>query len=306
MIVYKIGEKLEQIKMFDYKKPEFQFVMVLNGKEWNEHMKDFDMGIEWEFNAKHINNTRAEVNYDSITGKFLVLDREKISNPPKQFAFSLDEKGVIFIDDEGFADSIVKKIASSKRLVKPCMERFLYDFLEQIIYDDADLMSRFDKRLDEIEKDIFAGVTDEVLEEIAEIRSDLRDLKLHYSELIDVCQEFEENENHFFKEENERYFRLVNQRVHWLYERVLTLVEFTTQLRDLNQTKTDEKQNKNLAFLTVISSIFMPLTLIVGWYGMNFKYMPELEYEWAYPALVGVCVIIVTAGIVIFKKKKML
>jgi magnesium transporter len=103
-----------------------------------------------------------------------------------------------------------------------------------------------------------------------------------------------------------RYFRLVNQRVHWLYERVLTLVEFTTQLRDLNQTKTDEKQNKNLAFLTVISSIFMPLTLIVGWYGMNFKYMPELEYEWAYPALVGVCVIIVTACIVIFKKRKML
>ena len=112
MIVYKIGEKLEQIKMFDYKKPDFQFVMVLNGKEWNEHMKDFDMGIEWEFNAKHINNTRAEVNYDSITGKFLVLDREKISNPPKQFAFSLDEKGVIFIDDEGFAALAVTACAA--------------------------------------------------------------------------------------------------------------------------------------------------------------------------------------------------
>ncbi|MCR5799891.1 MAG: magnesium transporter CorA [Lachnospiraceae bacterium] len=292
--------------MSSYKKTDFQFVMVLSGEEWKEHNAEFDMGIEWEFNNQHINSTRAEVNYDSITGKFLILDRNKVSAPPKQFAFSLDEKGIIFIDDEGLAGRTVEKIAQSKKLVNPCLERFLYDFLEQLISDDAGMLNRYDKQLDDIENRIFSGNTETVLEEIAQIRNDLRDLKLHYAEMIDVCQEFEENENHFFKEENERYFRLVTQRIQRLYERVITLVEFTIQLRDLNQTKTDEKQNKNLAFLTVISTIFMPLTLIVGWYGMNFRYMPEFEYRWSYPILIAVCILIVIGSIFVFKKKKML
>ncbi len=303
---YKISEKLEEVSPSSYKGLGYQFVTVLCGEEWKEHRADFDMGIEWEFSTRHINSTRAEVNYDSITGKFLILDRNKVSNPPKQFAFSLDEKGIIFIDDEGLAGEIVRTIATSKKLVNPCLERFLYDFLEQIIIDDANMLNRYDRRLDAIEKAIFEEERENVLQQISEIRSDLRDLKLHYSELADVCQEFEENENHFFKEENERYFHLVSRRIQSLYERVAALMEYTAQLRELNQTRTDEKQNRNLAILTVISSIFMPLTLIVGWYGMNFRYMPEFEYRWAYPILIMICILIVIFSIWIFKKKKLL
>ena len=76
------------------------------------------------------------------------------------------------------------------------------------------------------------------------------------------------------------------------------------QLREFCQSKIDEKQNRNLAFLTIISSIFMPLTLIAGWYGMNFKYMPELDKVWAYPLVFVVSVMIVVVCIVFFKKNK--
>lgn len=303
---YVISEKLETTEPSSYYGLDQQFVVVLNGEEWLEHNTDFDMGMEWEFNSQHINSTHAEVNYDSITGKFVILDREKVSNPPKQFDFTLDERGIIFIDDEGLAGEIVERIAENKKLVNPCLERFLYDFLEQIIVDDTEMLNRYDKSLDDIEKMIFDGQTEAVHRQIAEIRNYLRDLKLHYSELIDVCQEFEENENSFFKPENERYFRLVSQRIGRLYERVTTLVEYTTQLRDLNQIKTDEKQNKNLAVITVISTIFMPLTLITGWYGMNFVYMPEFGARYAYPILISICILIVVICLYIFKKKKLL
>ncbi len=50
----------------------------------------------------------------------------------------------------------------------------------------------------------------------------------------------------------------------------------------------------------------MPLTLIAGWYGMNFRYMPELEYKWAYPAVIAVSVVIVIVSLIFFKKKKWL
>ncbi|MCR4671733.1 MAG: magnesium transporter CorA [Lachnospiraceae bacterium] len=303
---YLISERLTITDSFSGSDPEHQFVVVLSEEEWQEHRAEFDMGIEWGFNPQHISSTRAEVNYDSITGKFVILDRENISGHPKQFAFSLDEKGIIFIDYEGLAAELVEKVALSKKLVNPSLERFLYDFLEQIIIDDAEMLNRYDRRLDDIEKLILEGKGENVFRQISEIRNDLRDLKLHYSELIDVCQEFEENENDFFKLDNERYFRLVSRRIERLHERVATLVEFTTQLRDLNQIKVDEKQNNNIAVLTVISTIFMPLTLITGWYGMNFVYMPEFGSRYGYPTVIIVCIIVVAVCLYIFKKKKML
>jgi magnesium transporter len=77
-----------------------------------------------------------------------------------------------------------------------------------------------------------------------------------------------------------------------------------SQLRDLVQTQLDVRQNRIMTVLTVITSIFMPLTLIAGWYGMNFRYMPELEWRLAYPAVFVLSVVIVVVCVIWFKKKK--
>ncbi len=61
-----------------------------------------------------------------------------------------------------------------------------------------------------------------------------------------------------------------------------------------------------MTILTVITSIFLPLTLIAGWYGMNFRYMPELNWPWSYPIVFVVCIVIVVACLIFFKKKKWL
>jgi len=59
-----------------------------------------------------------------------------------------------------------------------------------------------------------------------------------------------------------------------------------------------------MSFLTIIATIFTPLTLITGWYGMNFKYMPELDWPYSYPIVFGVCVLIASTILIILKKKK--
>lgn len=304
MKCYQIKEKMEPVTPKNFQNLPYQYVITMKSAEWNRKKAVFDIGMDLDPDLQDTGSTRAEVNYDSLTGGFNIPARENVPGDNHVFAFSLDEKGVIFIDDEGFCNAIIRKIANTKRLVNPCLERFLYDFLEQIICDDRKMLESYDHTLDELEDQILDGNTEGVLEQIAEIRNDLRDLKIHYTQLIDVCQEFEENENHFFKDENERYFHLVAQRIERLLEMLLTLVDFTIQLREFCQSKIDEKQNRNLAFLTIISSIFMPLTLIAGWYGMNFKYMPELDKVWAYPLVFVVSVMIVVVCIVFFKKNK--
>ena len=304
MKCYQIKEKMEPVTPKNFQNLPYQYVITMKSAEWNRKKAVFDIGMDLDPDLQDTGSTRAEVNYDSLTGGFNIPARENVPGDNHVFAFSLDEKGVIFIDDEGFCNAVIRKIANTKRLVNPCLERFLYDFLEQIICDDRKMLEGYDHTLDELEDQILDGNTEGVLEQIAEIRNDLRDRKIHYTQLIDVCQEFEENENHFFKDENERYFHLVAQRIERLLEMLLTLVDFTIQLREFCQSKIDEKQNRNLAFLTIISSIFMPLTLIAGWYGMNFKYMPELDKVWAYPLVFVVSVMIVVVCIVFFKKNK--
>ncbi|WP_371298079.1 CorA family divalent cation transporter [Paraeggerthella sp.] len=59
-----------------------------------------------------------------------------------------------------------------------------------------------------------------------------------------------------------------------------------------------------MQILTVVTSIFMPLTLITGWYGMNFKVMPELGWSMSYFVLIAVAIVIVTVEIIIFKRNK--
>ena len=300
---YYIRSTLEKAEHLNFTKKNSRYVAVLTSAEWLENKDKFDMGIEMDIDLSAIHSTKAEVNYDSLTGTFSVPDRMHISAPNTGFAFALDEKGIVFIDDSGFVTEKINNIIAAKRWTLPSLERFLYDFLEQIVSQDQVILEQYDKELDEIESGILEGkVTDPSLR-VSRIRSDLRDMRNHYEQLLDLSQELEENENNFFKKENTRYFHLFSQRVSRLHDLTNSLREFSIQIRDLYQSQLDIKQNRIMALLTIISSIFMPLTLIAGWYGMNFKYMPELEHKAAYPIVIAVSAAIVVLSLVFFKKK---
>ena len=279
---------------------------VLTAEEWEKNKDLFDMGIDLDLNPADIHNTKIEVNYDSLTGTFSLPDRENLWKECRKFAFALDEKGIVFIDDTNTALRIIEKIRTSRQWKMPCLERFLYDFLETIIHDDLPLMERFESKLDQIEKDILDKGEDDYPKEINLIRSEIRDLRIHYEQLIDFTQELEENENGFFREENLRYFRLFSNRMDRLYGTATSLRDYTMQLGDLYQSQIDLKQNKIMTILTVVTTIFMPLTLITGWYGMNFTYMPELDSPYGYPLVIASALIIAIASLLYFKKKKWL
>ena len=86
----------------------------------------------------------------------------------------------------------------------------------------------------------------------------------------------------------------------------MSLRDHAIQVRDLYNAQLEVRQNRTVTLLTVITTIFMPLTLIVGWYGMNFRYMPELEWRLGYPVVIVVSIVIVIFCLLFFKKKKWL
>ena len=305
MVIYRIGDTLTECGVDEALRGR-QFVAVLNSSEWEDKMDLFDMGIEMDLGLSKIRSTHAEVNYDSLTGSFCLPGREAHGEDSARFAFALDEKGVVFIDDGDTALSIIRRIRQTKLWKLPSIERFLYDFLEQIIHDDADELSRYELELNGLENDLGQTGDQKHLHRLNDIRSSVRDMRMHYEQLLDLGQELEENENCFFSADNLRYFHLFNARIAVLRDMAAFVWDYTVQVRDYYESQMDLKQNRIMALLTVITSIFLPLTLITGWYGMNFKYMPELGMRWTYPALVGVFALIVVVCLVFFKKKKWL
>ena len=283
-----------------------QFVAVMSFEEWQKDRDSFEMVIDMDPSLSEIFLTKAEVNYDSLTGSFAIPDRKSPSGDDYKFAFVLDEKGIIFIDDSGTALNIVKGVQHSKKWKYPSLERFLYDFLDYIVKDDLRLMEKYEDELDSMEQAIIDGDENLPSGRLNDIRNDIRYLRIHYEQLMDLATEFEENENGFFEIENLRYFRLFINRAERLHEQSTSLRDYTMQLRDLYKAHLDIKQNRIMTVLTVVTTIFMPLTLIVGWYGMNFRYMPELNWEWSYPVVIAASIVIVIGSLLFFKRKKWL
>ena len=256
--------------------------------------------------VRSIHSSKAEVSFGSLTGSFRIPDRNDLTEKDYRFAFALDEKGVVFIDDTGVATRMIGEIARSKKYTEPGLERFMYDFLEQIISRDLPIMERYETELDDIEDEILRDGEDENMVIVNDILSNVRELRIHYEQLIDMTQELLENENGFFNEDRLRFLQLFMNRLSRLHTNAASLREHTMQVRDLYRAHLEEKQNGIMTILTVVTTIFMPLTLIVGWYGMNFRYMPELENPWSYPVLIVVSVLIIVGSLIFFKKKKWL
>ncbi len=303
---YLIKSTLFPCSLEDCHKDKTPYVAIMQPQEWQQHKSVFDMGIDLEPELTEVHNTKAEENYDSVTGTFSIPRRADIDAEEIKFAFALDERGIVFIDNSGFAEQIVQRIAATRKWRFPSLERFLYDFLVQIIRGDQRLLDRYERELVDIEAAILRGDETFEMARLHEIRGDISDLRNHYEQLMDLGQALEENENGFFKEENVRYFRLFINKIARLLDASAALRDYTVQLRDLYQSQMDVKQNRIMTVLTIVTTIFLPLSLIAGWYGMNFKYMPELDKPLAYPIIIAISIVIVVASLLFFKKKKLL
>ena len=303
---YLIRQTLVPTEFAQLKSSGEQYVAVLTPAQWAVQKESFDMGIDIEPQTGEIHSTKAEVNYDSLTGSFSIPDRSNMEETSR-FAFALDEKGVVFIDDCGVAQQIIHEIKRTKKWRLPSLERFIYDFLEMIINLDRDRLESYDSELGKIENLIEREDAElDSVERANEIRGDLRILRVHYEQLLDFTQELEENENNFFKPDNLRYFRLFSNRIERFRDTAKAVEDHAVQIRDIYKAHTDIKQNRIMTVLTVVTTIFMPLTLIVGWYGMNFRYMPELDSVWGYPVIIAVSLLVLIGSLLYFKKKKWL
>ena len=128
-------------------------------------------------------------------------------------------------------------------------------------------------------------------------------LKRYYVQLLRLCQDMEENENGLISGRQLKRFRMMTRRVERLLDTTDSLRDYVSQVREAYQSQVDINLNNLMRIFTVLTAVFSPLTLIVGWYGMNLR-MPESRWAWGYPMVIVISLAVCVATVVLFKKKK--
>ena len=124
--------------------------------------------------------------------------------------------------------------------------------------------------------------------------------------MMDIAEELQQDENDLFQKDQLHHIRLFADRVQRYEQSVQMLKDYIIQVRELQQSQYDLNLNRMMYVFTIVTIIFLPLTLIVGWYGMNFTTMPELTWRYGYLFVIALSLITIVGCIWYFKKKDIL
>ncbi|MBQ5995163.1 MAG: hypothetical protein IJL63_04840 [Clostridia bacterium] len=186
-----------------------------------------------------------------------------------------------------------------------CLEKIVYAFFDQLIANDFKYIEDTGNEIAALEEDVLNDYAPESFNiELLHLKKELLTMHNYYEQLFDITDAAEENENEIFDDEYLMYIANLSGRIVRLREDTDSLSASVTHLQDAYSSYLDLKLNNTMKVFTVITSIFFPLTVIVGWYGMNFNSMPEFGWKYGYVYVIALSVAVVAALVIIGKKKK--
>ena len=299
-----LGPVLEEITIEELQMTGRSAVFITDSTNVKEIMEIAEMNYEGEIQLNDVQFCKVETQQECMAGSLAIPRLMEVLGYRFRMMYFINRKHIVIVDDNHFAERIIRRIQHNRTRQGQSKERFLYNFLTLIINKDLEVLNQYERRIMRLEENVMEDKLGNFQHDIIPVRRELLVLRSYYDELMDMGKELADNENNFFSKKNLKYFDTFVDRADRLMSRTAHLLEYATQVRDSYQEKVSEQQNKNMQFLTVISTIFFPLTLITGWYGMNFQNMPELEH--GYPGIILFSIAVVVIIIMIFKKKRII
>ena len=176
--------------------------------------------------------------------------------------------------------------------------------LDHILEGDSLALENLEGKIIALESEVMTdSKRKNPIKKIIGLRKNLVQLKHYYEQLITIFGYIEANENDLVDGKSLRLLRILSGKVGRLHGNVLTLIEYVAQIREAYQAEVDIQLNTTMKIFTVITTIFFPLSLIAGWYGMNFQ-MPEYNSPFGYPMVILLSALVVGISIYFFKKNR--
>lgn len=230
---------------------------------------------------------------------FQIYDISNITKPPQKVVIYIDKEDLFFLCDNEEAYEIALKYFEEDET----NEHALYIFFDNLLKGNTMHLAGVEDRISKLDTNIINEQNKKTRGKIIGLRYEILRLKKYYEQFDFIFEELCVNDNEIFSHTGLRYFRILKNRSYRLVSSVINLKEYINQVRESYQAQMDIEQNKLMKFFTIITSIFSPLTLLVGWYGMNLK-MPEFTWKYGYIFVIVITIVICISWYVIFKKKK--
>ena len=206
----------------------------------------------------------------------------------------------IFCEDERSYKKAVSLMPSGES-----NDRAAWMFFRKLIKNDMSVMEMYEDRITDHEDQALSDRANrKFLDVIVAYRNRLMNFKHYYEQLAAIFENVMDSDNGLISDNAMHHFDVLLSRSNKLLNYVVNMRDYVTQMREAYQAQIDIEQNDIMRVFTVITGVFFPLSILVGWYGMNFNNMPEYGWRLGYPVFIIVSVIIVSAMMVFFKKKK--
>ena len=203
--------------------------------------------------------------------------------------------------------SVQNRLRDAQGRIRQMKADYLVYVLVDVIVDHYFVvLEQLSDRIESVEEETITNPTSEVLEKINILRRSLLHLRRPILPLRDVIDEVLGDEIPLFTQDTHLYFRDVYDHLIQVSHTLEALRSAVSDLFDTYTSAVSHRMNEVMKVLTIVATFFIPLTFIAGIYGMNFKFMPELETQWGYPVVLLVMVCIGIGMLIYFKLKKWL
>lgn len=226
-------------------------------------------------------------------------DLEKKNAPPSQILIYIDTEYLLFFCE----NEASFEVASSLFEPDETNEHGLYIFFRNLLRGGTKRNEALEGRIAELDASIADKVNTRSKSKLFSLRNEVMRGNRYYEQLEYILEAICVNDNNLLSKGCSKHFEIQHNRIVRLLSQTNNLREYVTQVRESYQAQIGIEQNNLMKVFTLVTSIFMPLTLIAGWYGMNVQ-MPETQWKYGYLFVAGLCAVAAIIWLIIFKRKK--
>lgn len=253
---------------------------------------------------------KIEIFDDYIFAVMKVITQDEEGNINiEQLSLFLGENYVItFQESEGdIFDPVRERIEKSKGRIRKCGPDYLaYAIMDIVIDHYFFILEKVGETVEFLEDNVIENPDESIVQNIQQMKRKLIFMRKSIWPLRELISTLVREETKLIKDSTMPYLRDLYDHTIQVVDSVETFRDMVSGILDVYLSSVSNKMNEVMKVLTIIATIFIPLTFIAGIYGMNFEFMPELRFHWGYPLIWGIMIIIFLTMIFYFKRKKWL
>jgi len=271
--------------------------------------KSFDihhLALEDVLNLEHLPKVEYYDDYVFLTFKMLKYNEEDQSVEAEHMSCFLGDGYLISLQERvgDVFNRIRERLATeTSRARKKKADYLLYLMIDSAVDNYYLIVDRMYDKIADLEKDLLENPTQDSLEKINEYKKRLMLIRRYIYPLMEVVRKLTKSDSAFIDSYLDDYFSDVSDHIQDVIAHLEIQRETLYSFFDLYNSTVGNKLNQVMKSLTVIATIFIPLTFIAGVYGMNFKFMPELDWRWGYPIIL-ICMAVIGVSMFFYMKKK--